>query len=267
MSDHDGDAMIDPATAGDPGVSAEEHGRSLRRAAMLTAGMGIAFSILFTVALVLTTGIPGPKATNDELVAYYEAGAQTLPVAIGLYLMPFAGIAFLWFIVALRMWSAASVRRQSVLQSNLQLVSGILFVALFFIGAAASTVLAVSLQFAEGPVDPVTARQFPIFGQTVVLFFAMRMAAMFVFTTSAIGRSAHILPAWFGLAGFIVGLFLLLSASFTPLLILVFPAWVLVLSLILMRRARAIPKDVRLPARAGLSVMDPLGTLKRPEAD
>jgi hypothetical protein len=265
MSDDDGDGMIDPSSTDDPSATAEERGRSLRRAATLTAGMGIAFSILFTVALVLTTSIPGPKATNDELIAYYEAGGTTLPVAIGLYIMPFAGIAFLWFIVALRMWSAASVRRQSVLQSNLQLVSGILFVALFFIGAAASSVLAVSLQFADGPVDPVTARQFPIFGQTVVLFFAMRMAAMFVFTTSAIGRSARILPRWFGLAGFLVGLFLLLSASFTPFLILVFPAWVFVLSVILMRRARAIPKDVRLPPRAGIGLMDPIGTYKPPE--
>jgi len=265
MSDEDGDGMIEPSTTDDPSVTVEERGRSLRRAATLTAGMGIVFSILFTVALVLTTSIPGPKATNDELLAYYAAGGTTLPVAIGLYLMPFAGIAFLWFIVALRMWSAASVRRQSVLQSNLQLVSGILFVALFFIGAAASSVLAVSLQFAEGPVDPVTARQFPIFGQTVVLFFAMRMAAMFVFTTSAIGRAAHILPRWFALAGFAVGLFLLLSASFTPLLILVFPGWVLILSIILMGRARSIPRDIRLPPRAGIGLVDPLATFKPPE--
>jgi hypothetical protein len=265
MTDQDGDGMIDPASPADLLETVEELGRSLRRAATLTAGMGIAFSVLFTVALVLTTSIPGPKASNDELIAYYAAGGTSLPVAIGLYLMPFAGIAFLWFIVALRMWSAASVRHQSVLQSNLQLVSGILFVALFFIGAAASSVLAVSLQFAEGPVDPVTARQFPIFGQTVVLFFAMRMAAMFVFTTSAIGRSARILPRWFALAGFLVGLFLLLSASFTPLLILVFPAWVLILSVFLMGRARSIPRDVRLPRRAGIGLMDPLGTYKRPD--
>ena len=87
---------------------------------------------------------------------------------------------------------------------------------MFFIGAAASSVLTASIEFAGAAPDPVAARQFPIFGQTVVLFFAMRMAAMFVFTTSAIGRSAKVLPRWFALAGFAVGLFLLLTASFVP---------------------------------------------------
>jgi hypothetical protein len=115
-------------------------------------------------------------------------------VVVGLYVMPFAGMAFLWFIVSLRMWAAASVRSHSVLQSNLQLVSGIIFVALFFTGAAASSVLAVSVQFANGPVDPGAARQFPVFGQSLILFFAMRMAAMFVFTTSGIGRSPGSCP-------------------------------------------------------------------------
>jgi hypothetical protein len=86
----------------------------------------------------------------------------------------------------------------------------------------------------------------------------MRMAAMFVFTTSAIGRSARILPRWFAWVGFAVGLFLLLSATFTPLLVLVFPAWVLVLCLILMETARQIPRDARLPVSAG-GVMDPIG--------
>jgi len=265
MTDQDGDGMLDPSPEDESAGSTEEQGRSLRHAATLTAGLGIAFSVLFTVAFVLTGGVPGPGATDEELIAYYTSGGSTLPVAIGLYIMPFAGIAFLWFIVALRMWAAAANRRQSVLQSNLQLVSGILFVALFFIGAAASAVLAVTVQFAGTAPDPVAARQFPVFGQTVILFFAMRMAAMFVFTSSAIGRSAHILPAWFGLAGFGVGLFLLLTASFVPFIVLVFPAWVLVLSLILLGRARAIPRDVRLPARSGIGLMDPLGTYRRRE--
>lgn len=240
--------------------SGSAHGRSLRRAATLTAGVGIAFSLLFVLSVLLTTGVPGAQATDAQIFAYYNSGDQTALVVVGLYVMPFAGIAFLWFIVALRMWAAASLRSLSVLHSNLQLVSGIIFVALFFTGAAATSVLAVSVQFARGPVDPTAARQFPAFGQSLILFFAMRMAAMFVFTTSAIGRSAGILPRWFGLIGFGVGLLLLLSATFSPLLVLVFPSWVLALSLILLRAARQISKETRLPRRAGVGMLNPLGT-------
>ena len=108
-------------------------------------------------------------------------------------------------------------------------------------------VVAVTLNVAEGIIDTSAARQFPVFGVSLMLFFAMRMAAMFVFTTSAIGRSAGILPRWFVYVGFLIGAFLLLSVAFTPLLVVLFPAWVLVLSLILLREARRIPADLPLP--------------------
>ena len=53
---------------------------------------------------------------------------------------------------------------------------------------------------------------------------------------------------------------LLLQASFEPVVVLVFPAWVLALSIILLRVARAIPKETRLPPRVGVGMLDPLGT-------
>jgi hypothetical protein len=62
------------------------------------------------------------------------------------------------------------------------------------------------------------------------------------------------------LIGYAVGLLLLLSATFSPLLVLVFPSWVLVLSVILLRVARGISKDTRLPARVGFGVLNPLAT-------
>ena len=91
------------------------------------------------------------------------------------------------------------------------------------------------------------ARQFPLYGNTVFIVFAVRFAAVFVFTTSNIGRSARVLPTWFGYAGFAVGAFMLLSVSLTPLLLLVFPAWLIALSTILLIKARSIPREVRLP--------------------
>jgi hypothetical protein len=90
----------------------------------------------------------------------------------------------------------------------------------------------------------------PKFSSTLLLVFAMRMAAMFVFTTSNIGRAANILPRWFTYAGFAVGLFLLLSATLSALLVLIFPVWILALCVLLLLRARQIPADVTLPAFA-----------------
>jgi hypothetical protein len=237
-----------PARSADP--DPEVQGRSLRLAATLTAGVAAAHAVLFLVAFVLLSGVPGAEATDEEIYAYYSSPAGRLPTLVGLYVMPFAAIAFMWFIVALRMWEAFSVRRESLLLSNLQLVSGILYVALISVGGAAQGVTAASVEFAGGPIDPVLARQFPLYGSTLIFVFAIRMAAVFVFTTSNIGRTARVLPAWFAYLGFAVGLFMLLSVALAPVLLLVFPVWLLALSAILLIRARSIPRDVRLPASA-----------------
>ncbi|TDD64939.1 hypothetical protein E1262_26650 [Jiangella aurantiaca] len=223
-----------------------ERHRSLRRAALLTAGLGAAHAVLLLLSYALLSGVPEPDSSDAEIVAFYSSSDRRLLVLVGLYLMPFAGIAFLWFIVALRTWIAHSVARENALISNVQLVSGIVFIALFFAGAGATATLATSVEFADAQIDPVTARQFPQYGNSLLFVFAMRMAAMFVITTSKIGRSAGILPRWFTWTGFGVGLFLLLSVSFYPALVVVFPVWLLMLSGLLLLRARRIPVDAAL---------------------
>ncbi len=215
-----------------------------RRAAILTAWLGIVQAALLLLSFWLLTRIPGPRSPDEEFVDFYESDKRRLVVLVGLYLMPFAAIAFLWFAVALRMWLARSTSgAEDALFSNVQLVSAIIFIGLFLVGAAASTVLAVSIEFADYPVDPGTARQFPQFGSALVLVFAMRMAAMFVFTTSTIARRNRSLPVWFIWTGYLVGLFLLLSATLSRLLVLVFPVWILVLSVILLLKARRMPRS------------------------
>jgi hypothetical protein len=117
------------------------------------------------------------------------------------------------------------------------------------VAAAAIATSAASIQFADTQLDPVVARQFSRFGHTLLHVFALRMAAMVVFTTSNMGRAAGILPWWFAVAGFLVGLIMLMSASFYSALALVFPVWLL-LSIIMLLKARSIPADIPLPPHA-----------------
>ncbi len=232
-------------TNGDEGTS-KNPGTGMpasRRAAILTARLGVIQATLLLVSFWLLTRVPGPRSPDAEFVDFYESDKRRLVVLVGLYLLPFAGIAFLWFAVALRMWLSRSLGSEDALLSNVQLVSAIVFITLFLAGAAASTVLAVSVEFADYPVDPGAARQFPQFGSALVLVFGMRMAAMFVFTTSSIARRHGLLPRWFIWAGYLVGLFLLLSATLNRLLVLVFPVWILILSVILLLKARRLPRD------------------------
>jgi hypothetical protein len=246
MSD-DASAVVDVEPTAATPASEGERRRNLRRAAYLTIGLGVAFSALYILSYFLLQQTPGPTATDAEIVTFYSAGGQRRLILIGLYVMPFAGIAYLWFIIALRMWIEGMARRVSQLLSNVQFVSGIIFIGLLFTAGAASAATAASMEFARGPVDPMLARQLPQLSSTILLVFAMRMAAMFVFTTSNIGRASRILPRWFVYLGFAVGLFLLLSATFNRLLALVFPVWVLLLCVILYTRARAILAEAVVP--------------------
>jgi hypothetical protein len=220
------------------GPAAADVQPSGRKTIRLVAGMGSLHALLFLLSYWLVTSTPGASAADQELLAFYGSGKERRLILVGLYVMPFAGIAFLWFSVALRAWIRSGARRADQLLSDVQLAAGILYVALFFVAAAAGSAMAVSIQFAHSAVDPSLARQLPQYGRTVLIVFAMRMAAMFVFTTSRLGWMTGLLPRWFLFVGLGVGLFLLLSATFSRALVLVFPLWLLVLCALLLAGAR-----------------------------
>jgi hypothetical protein len=220
--------------------------RSLRQAAILTASLGIVHAVLFLLAALLLASAPGSSASDAEFVEYYSSPESRRIIVAAMYMMPFAGIAFLWFIVALRQWIRLGSRRMNELFSNVQLVSGVVFIALFVSAAAAESTTAAAVEFQSAPVDPASARLMPTFGRTMLLVLAMRMAAIFVFSTTTIARGSGVLPRWFIVAGYVVGVFLLLSVTLSPILIVVFPAWVIVLCVLLIQRARQIPGDLAL---------------------
>jgi hypothetical protein len=241
-----------------PSAEAIPQELKVRRAATLAAWLGIAHALLVLVSYAMLSLAPAPSASDEEFASFYTSGDRGWVIVAGLYLMPFAGIAFLWFVVMLRMWISRFAGRVDALLSNVQLVSGIVFLGLFFAGAAALSALAASAEFSTVPADPATARQFTQLGWALLLVFAMRMAAIFIFTTSALGRRHRFLPRWFVIVGYAVGAFLLLSASLAAFLILVMPVWLLILGLFLLARARSLPAAGRLEpdgaeAEAGLS--------------
>jgi hypothetical protein len=101
--------------------------------------------------------------------------------------------------------------------------SGLIFVAtLFGAAAAAATVLDESQQHSP------FGRHF---AYALLTTYAMRMAAVFIITTSTIGRRRGALPRPLVVLGYLAGLTLLVVGANLPWSELVFPAWALVLSL------------------------------------
>ena len=197
-------------------------------------------------AFVLKTQTPGVAASDEELIAFYQDPDQRrIVVVAGLYLIPFSGIAFVWFFVALRMWISASAPRSNVMLSNVQLVSGIIYTTLILAAGGAMSVHRRDRRAVRRtPSIQLLARQFPQYGASLLLVFAMRMAAMFVLTTTNLGRLSGILPQWFIWIGFVMAAGLLLTASFNSWLVFVFPAWILAFCVVLIDRARKISRDL-----------------------
>jgi hypothetical protein len=178
---------------------------------------GVVFAVLMAAAIVLVRlALPGGAEGGGVAVD----GGRRDSVRTALELLPFAGIAFLWFMGALREQAGAGEDR---FVSTVFLGSGLIFVAtLFGCAAAAGTVLD------EGEQDPPFGRRF---AYTLLTTYSMRMAAVFVITTSSIGRRLGVLPRPLVLLGYLAGLILLVVGSSLPWSELVFPAWALIVSL------------------------------------
>ena len=164
-------------------MESAERGRSVRHVMTLTAYVGGIHALLFLLSYWLLSDLPGANASDAQITEFYKSDQRWRIVLAGLYVGPFAGLAFVWFLVALRMWVDTSARRVNLLVSNIQLVAGIVYVALFFAALGASSVVAASVEFSDAKINPDTARQFPQYGDTLLFVFSFRMAAMFVFTT------------------------------------------------------------------------------------
>src|SRR5437867_6413963 len=105
--------------------------RSALRTPRAAAVAGIAFSALLISSLVLLrTSVPAKSAVPGTWLT--DSGKRTA-VAIGLNLVPFAGIAFLWFIGVIRDRIGTHEDR---FFATVFLGSGLLFVGMLFVAAA-----------------------------------------------------------------------------------------------------------------------------------
>ena len=237
------DQLVDEDARQGHGDTAPKDDPARRHATRLTSLLGIAFALLFLTALALLTRTPSARSTDQELVNFYASGEQRWILISGLYVLPVAAVAFLWFIAAFRQWVEMSSRTIDQLQATVQMLSGVGFITLAFAAAGAATIVASSVELANLPVDPTVARQFPLYSRTLLIIFGMRMAAIFVTTTAKLGHEAQLLPRWFLFASYGVAAALFLVPTLSVWLVVVFPLWVLALSGIIWFHERSMAQE------------------------
>lgn len=194
---------------------------------------GIVFSILLITSLsMIWTSVPSnPLGSAGDVIHHSRS------ISIALNLMSFAGIAFLWFIAVLR-------DRLGELEdrffATVFLGSGLLFIAMMFVAASlAGGLLTVLDNESANLVRSGAYAMARVQVSQVMHIYAMKMAAVFMMSTSATSLRTGILPRWMALLGFALAILLLLSVSTFEFAPLVFPLWVLLISIyILMENLR-----------------------------
>jgi hypothetical protein len=201
---------------------------TLARARLTTpraaAVAGILFSVLLIVCLVLIRlSVPAdPQGADDWLTSSGKT------VTLALNLVPFAGIAFLWFIGVIRDRLGDYEDR---LFSTVFLGSGLLFLAMMFASAALAGGVIIAYEAGDGEA---TAGGAYGFGRAVTYValntYAMRMAGVFMISACTMFVRTGVMPRWMGFLGYALALILLLTISSFSWVSLVFPAWVLAVS-------------------------------------
>ena len=195
--------------------------RSRRSAAIA----GIIFAVLLLAGLTMIR-IALSESTFQAL--------QTDPqrrglIRLSLHLVPFAGIAFLWFIGVVREQLGNVEDR---LFSTVFLGSGLLFLAMLFMGAVNSTGLLAMLAGPNPNADLFAYGRNST--QALISVYAMRMAAVFTLSVSTVGLRTSGLPRWVSFLGYLVALTLLLAAGEHKWFQLLFPTWVLLVSVVIL---------------------------------
>jgi hypothetical protein len=197
-----------------------------RRAATPVAGAvaGIIFAVLFSVSMIILRRTVGDTAHDSGAWLTEDTGLFVFALA----LVPLAGIAFLWFIAVAR---ERLGRFEDQFFSTVFIGSGLLFLAMVFAGAAgAGAIVAAAKNDPEGFAASTTyvyARQAVA---QIMTIYALRMAAVFLLSQATLWMRTRVMPRWMALLTVPIALLLLFVFAQSFWVVLVFPAWVLLVS-------------------------------------
>ena len=194
---------------------------------------GVVFAVLFgTTVFLIRTNMPEGVQDSTRWLNTQHSGIATATA-----LMPFAGISFLWFIGVVR---DGFGRFEDRFFASVFLGSGLLFLAMTFVASAVAAGLVAAN---TGVIDAPAHAEVIDFGKFVVLAvtktYAIRMAAVFMMSLATIWLRTGLMPRWLVAISYLVAVGLLIAGEASMWVALAFPAWVLVVSgLILARSGR-----------------------------
>ena len=148
-------------------------------------------------------------------------------VALALNLVPFAGVAFLWFVGVLRdrLGDGESLLLHGFFGSAL------LFLAMLFASAAVLGAIVLTFANESGQTGNSATFHFArVVAYNMANVYALKMAAVFMISTSTVAVQSGFMPRWMAFLGFAFGLTLLIGSYFISWSSIVLPIWVFLVS-------------------------------------
>jgi hypothetical protein len=185
---------------------------------------GILFAALSIASqMLIRSAIPAdPSGSAAEVLNHVHT------ISCALNLAPFAGIAFLWFIAVIR-------DRLGELEdrffATVVIGSGVLYIAMYFASAALAGGLLAGLRnetdnLVQSGAYAASRAQI----NQMMDIFGIKVAGVFMISTSTVALRTRIVPRWIIYVGYAFALFLLLMVGTIEWTPIVFPVWVLLMS-------------------------------------
>jgi hypothetical protein len=205
----------------------------------LGAVAGITFAVLLLLGLASVD--PLREATDQELISWWNTGANQRDTALSMYFILLSVPCFLVFLTVLRSRLSGQEERTQA-AANLVLALGICFATVLLIGDVARGVVAHTVKFGDEPLPgPDLLRYLTTFSTVLFGLVAIPTAAVMMAVASWVALRTKAFAPWFGWFGVIASVVSLVLAALLagPLASPLLQLWVVAGSVELWRKRGA----------------------------
>jgi hypothetical protein len=200
----------------------------LTRGRLRTPRAAALAGIVFSVLLIFSLWLLRLSVPSDPLEVGAWLRTSSARVELALNLVPFIGVAFMWFLGVLRDRLGA---KEDKFFATVFLGSGLMFLGMLFVAASAFGGLIRAYAAApQALYDNATFAFARAFAYDVMHVYAFKMAAVFMISTSTLILHTRITARWIALLGYLSAALILLGSEYLDLFLFVFPCWVLLIS-------------------------------------
>ena len=205
--------------------------RSIEAAAIA----GLLHSALALIANGMLLSSPDPEDGDRVVADWYLDESNQRRIILAVNLLTVAAIMFLWFVAVIRRRVG---ERENRFFGTVFFGSALLLTSAWLVAAVFWAAPAIAGQTFDTAPDAGTAALSQAGALTITSVVATRLEAVFIISSTTVGRLSEAFPKWLVVLGYAVGLTLLLVPVPNIFLTWVFPIWVATVSgMLLIRRA------------------------------